>query len=820
MVGRIKLHTSLIKKIVTHIKTFLLFCMGGIFLLAAIIILLASFIQLPDFSQFHGRKIVESTKIYDRTGKILLYDIHENIKRTVITFDTISPLLKNATIAIEDATFYQHPGINIKSIIRSMRANILGGGWRQGGSTITQQVIKRTLLTSEKLITRKLKEIILSFKLENAFSKDEILGFYLNEAPYGGNIYGVYEASNAFFGKNPSDLSLVESAYLAALPNAPTYLSPYGKHKQKLEDRKNFVLKRMYILGFITNQEYEDARIKKITFLPKELHGIKAPHFVIMVKEYLTEKYGERAIQENGYTVKTTLNYDLQKRAEEVVNIFSPQVEKKFNVKNMALVAIDPQNGQLLSLIGSRNYLDVKNEGNFNVATAQRQPGSAFKPFVYSTAFMKGYTPETILFDLPTNFSTHCNSFGVSIITEIKSDKCYTPEDYDGKYRGPVSLRNSLAQSLNIPSVKLLYLAGINDSITTAQKMGITTLTEPDRYGLSLVLGGAEVSLLEITGAYGVFANDGVYNPTQFILSVQNKAGEIIEEFKESSTEVLSGQVARQITSILSDEEARAPQFGSQSALYFKDRDVAVKTGTTNDYRDVWAIGYTPNITVGMWIGNNDNTPISKNPAGRIVAPVWHAFMEEAFKLTKNERFVAPETEDVSSLPAALRGVWQSGEKDGLIIPEVHSILYWINKDNPRALLNQNPQDDAQFNLWEEPLRRWVTEKNIKEGVVPQLPNTNYSLPTFLVSGIDFIKTYPTNELLTITATSTEKFVLNRADFYINGQLIEKKTQQPFSFSFTPKNISFISKNNDLTIIGYDSNSNSNVYTGKLIVIE
>lgn len=842
-------NTPLFKKISRylshHKKTILFFLTGSFFFFVGSMILWAAFIPLPDFSTFKDRKIVESTKIYDRTGKILLYDVHQDVQRTVVPFDQIPMSLRNAVIATEDSNFYNHYGIDPKSILRAIIANILGGGFKQGGSTITQQVVKKTLLTDEKLITRKIKEVVLAFRLERAFTKDQILSLYLNEVPYGGNIYGIGKASKTFFGKEPAELSLVESAYIAAIPNAPTYYSPYGNHRDKLDERKNFVLKRMHDLGYIDDATYKLTLSEKVVFLPKETTGIKAPHFVEWIKEYLAEKYGEQAVSENGYKVITTLDYDLQQKAEETIDRFGPDVEKNFSAKNMGLVAINPKNGQVLAMVGSRNYFDVQNQGNFNVAISpNRQPGSTFKPFVYATAFMKGYTPETVVFDLPTNFSTNCDSRGNPLTPGVKREDCYMPENYDGKYRGPVSLRNALAMSLNIPAVKTLYLAGIQDSLETSKRMGITNLGSASQYGLTLVLGGGEVSLLELTGGYGVFANDGVRNPTQAILRIEDKQGAVVEEFKESSTEAIPSEIARKITSILSDNEARTPEFGANSALYFPNNDVAVKTGTTNDYRDVWTVGYTPNIAVGMWAGNNDNTPIKKNIAGFIITPVWHAFMEEALKLTPQERFIAPQQEDLTLLPAPLAGVWQGGEKyvvdtiSGklatsntpvetkkiVVVPDVHSILYWINKNNPRGPRPVNPQNDPQFHLWEDPVRAWVSSQNIREGDRSGIPttfdtdHTQETAPVVSVSGLDFTQTHKMDESLTATVTASGKYAVSRVDFYINGQLVERKKTAPFSFSFTPNDISYISTNNTISFIVYDAIMNKAVYTAQLLV--
>lgn len=839
--GRHKKKHDLIRK---HTTSLALLGVAGFFVGAGILLILISFIKLPDFNSFQERKIIESTKIYDRTGKTLLYDVHENVKRTIVPFDAISLNIKNATIAVEDANFYHHYGVEPKSIIRATFANVVGGGFKQGGSTITQQVVKNTLLTSEKKVTRKLKELVLSFKLEAAFSKDEILALYLNEVPYGGNIYGVAEASRTFFGKEPSLLSIAESAYVAALPKAPTRLSPYGNNRNLLDERKDFVLKRMYTLGFITESDYNSARTEKVTFLPKESRGIKAPHFVMWVQEYLAEKYGERAVDENGYKVITTLDYELQKKAEEVVDRFGVDTEKNFNAKNMALVAIDPKNGNVLAMVGSRDYFDVKNEGNFNVTLAHRQPGSTFKPFVYGAAFMKGYTPETVLFDLPTNFSTNCDAQGNPLSPTIKKEDCYVPENYDGKYRGPVSMREALAQSLNVPAVKTLYLAGLNDSIATAKRMGITSLTDPARYGLTLVLGGGEVSLLELTGAYGVFANDGIRNPTTSILRIEDKQGRVIEEFRDSSEEVISSETARKITSILSDNKARTPAFGAHSALYFPGKDVAVKTGTTNDYRDVWTVGYTPAIAVGMWAGNNDNTPMQKNVAGMIIAPIWRAFMEEAFKLTPSERFITPEGEDLSLLPAPLAGVWQGGEKyfidtasgnlatentpmemrKMIVVPSVHTILHWVNKNNPRGTVPVSPQNDPQYTLWEIPIRAWVATQNIREGDRSGIPTTYDTLrstvtpPSLSITGVDLTTPHNPAERIVFTVTSNGVYPLARVDFFMNGHLVEQKTKTPFIFSFTPEDVTGLVAENEIVIIGYDSIFNKGVYSTKLHV--
>jgi len=476
----------------------------GIFAVGSLFLWVSTF-TIPDLSSFNERKVSQSTKIYDRTGTILLYDLNRGIKRTVVTDNEISRNIKNATVAIEDSEFYTHHGIRPTSIFRAILANIGAGGFSQGGSTITQQVVKNSLLTTEKKISRKLKEWILALKLERVLSKIEILNLYLNEAPYGGTVYGIEEAGQTYFGKKAADLSIAESAYLASLPNAPSYFSPYGNNKQKLEDRKNLVLAKMLEKKFINQEEYSRAINEKVVWKPQENLGIKAPHFVMFIRQYLEEKYGKAIVEQGGLKVITTLDYGLQEKAEAMAKQYASENEKKFNAENVSLIALDPKTGQILAMVGSRDYFDKTIDGNFNVALAHRQPGSSFKPIVYAEAFKKGYTPETVVFDLQTEFSTECNPDGTPI-TAGNEDRCYMPENYDHVYRGPINLRNALAQSINIAAIKVLYLAGIKDSLRLAKDMGIKSLTNVGQYGLTLVLGGGEVSLLDLTGAYGTFA--------------------------------------------------------------------------------------------------------------------------------------------------------------------------------------------------------------------------------------------------------------------------------------------------------------------------
>lgn len=709
-----------------HLTAFLLLGAGMIFIAGGLLVWAAS-MRLPDFDVFEERKIEQSTKIYDRTGEHLLYDVHQDIRRTVVPSDKISRHIKNAAVAIEDAQFYEHNGLRITSIIRAVIANLTSIGFSQGGSTITQQVVKNALLTQEKTITRKIKEWVLSLKLEGVLSKEEILTLYLNEAPYGGTIYGVEEASRSFFNKNADQLTLAEAAYLAALPQSPTYYSPYGNHLDELSERKNLVLKKMLEYGYITQEEHDIAKAEEVTFEPRPDISLKAPHFVFYVQDYLERKYGQRAIEERGLKVITTLDYELQQEAEKILLEGALQNEKNFNASNIGLVATDPATGQILAMVGSRDYFDENIDGNVNITLAHRQPGSSFKPFVYATGFKKGLTPETVLFDLPTQFSTNCEPTDLSSVSP-----CYSPGNYDNVFRGPMTIRAALAQSVNIPAVKALYLAGISDSIKTARDLGISTLVDASRYGLTLVLGGGEVTLLEMTAAYGVFANDGVRNPTTAILSIEDISGATLEEYKESHAAVLSSQIARQISSILSDNAARTPAFGENSSLNFPGYQVAAKTGTTNDYRDVWVIGYTPSVSVGAWAGNNDNTPMEKKVAGLIIAPIWHKVMALAIEKYPSSGFSAPEISDTDK--PVLQGIWQGGEivrkkRQNYVKQDVHSILHWVNKDDITGDEPNNPASDPQYRYWELPVRSWAAVRGYTDNSVLIPVNINSDDP-------------------------------------------------------------------------------------------
>lgn len=656
---------------------------------------------LPDPTSIVSRKINESTKIYDSTGAVLLYDIHGDEKRTIVSWDKIANDAKNAVLASEDSSFYSHKGFDIKGVARAVWRDITGLNLSQGGSTITQQLVKNALLGTQKTISRKVREVLLSIAIERKFSKEQVFWMYLNQIPYGSNIYGIEAASQNYFAKNAASLDLAEAAILAALIKAPSYYSPYGDHVDELISRRNFVLGRMRDLGLIDDNQLQGA-IKEIPIFAKSQESMSAPHFVIMVKDYLEKKYGADVVEAGGLKVVTTLDADLQKTAEELVVKYVKTNKDKYKASNAALVAINPHNGNVVALVGSADYFDIANQGNFNVALSpNRQPGSAFKPFAYATAIRKGYPDTTIVFDQKTEFNPLCSPDSLQNKDKYGLD-CYHPQNYDGLYRGPVTLRQALAQSLNVPSVKILYLAGIQETATLAKNMGITTLG--GNYGLSLVLGGVEVRPIDLVSAYGVFANNGIRNAWSVVSRVESSGGEILEDYKPTPERVLDEQTSRTISNILSDNMARAPVFGYNNYLYIPGHDVAAKTGTTQNNRDAWVVGYTDTLVTGVWTGNNNNMPMTQAGAGISASgPLWHDFMLKAMTTYENSPFIKPEP--ISANKIMLDGGYIY-RKDASSTPELHSILYYIDRNNPLGPYPNDPTTDPQFTNWEYPIQK------------------------------------------------------------------------------------------------------------------
>jgi 1A family penicillin-binding protein len=779
------------KKLIGFI--FILIIAGGLFGIGAFAWLSRG---LPNPNQLMERQIAQSTKILDRTGEHILYEIHGDEKRTLVSLNEIPEYLKWATISIEDKDFYKHKGFSLWAIFRTAVTNVLFGR-KAGGSTLTQQLIKNAVLTTQKTYTRKIKELIMAYRVEKKFSKDEILQMYFNEIPYGSTAYGVEAASQRYFGKSVKDINLAEAAILAALPQAPSRYSPYGSNKDLLIERQHYILDKMAEYGHITKEEAEAAKTMELKFKePSE--NIIAPHFVMHIKEMLSEKYGEKTIEQGGLKIYTTLDLYKQKIAEEAVEKWAKKNEEKYKATNAALVSIDPKTGQVLAMVGSRDYFNDDIDGQVNIATSPRQPGSSMKPLVYAATFIKGYTPDTILYDVVTNFSNNQN-------------EPYEPHNYDNEEHGPVTIRKALAGSLNIPAVKAIYLAGIDNVLDLADDLGYTTLKDRSRFGLSLVLGGGEVKLLEHTNAYSAFAREGKLHPITVILKIEDKDGKVIEEFKEKrEKKVLEPMVARLINDILSDNAARAYAFGENNWLTLGSRPVAAKTGTTNDYRDAWTIGYTPSIVTGVWVGNNDNSPMKRGAAGgTVAAPIWHEYMDRVLGDTPIEYFKKAEIQKTGK--PVLDGQIEGNIKvkidraSGLLATEYtpesyiiektftepHCILYYINKDDPLGDPPKDPSADPQFELWENRVLEWAE----KQGLATSSPPTKYdnlhkpeNKPKFTILSPKN-KQIITEQILRTEIKATAPRGIGRAEYYIDGNLIYINRSYPFNLK---KNIYFL----------------------------
>jgi penicillin-binding protein 1C len=688
------------------LRHFLLVCflwLGGFgFLIAGVMFFTIALTPIPDIQSFATRDVDQSTKIYDRSGQILLFDYNRDAKRQVVPLASMSPHIIQATIAIEDAHFYSHNGVRPTSFFRALIANVTNRSLSQGGSTITQQVVKNTLLTSRKSVVRKIHEWVLALKLEQSYSKDQILETYLNTVPYGGILYGIEAASDAYFSVHSKELSLSQSAYLAAILQAPSYYSPYGRNRDKLDERKNLVLSRMYELGFIDESSLMAATVEDVSFSERGRGTIRAPHFVFYIIDQLEEEYGKEFLT-SGLRIITTIDAELQEKTEAIVKAYALENEEKFGASNASLVALDPGTGQILSMVGSRDFLDPAIDGQYNATLALRQPGSTMKPFIYAAALLRGYTRNTIIFDVPTQFSSSCAPSDI----ENNTPPCYAPSNYDDAFRGPMTLETALAQSINIPAVKTLYLVGIQQAINFAKSFGLNTLGDPDTYGLTLVLGGGEVRLLDLVGAYGAFANGGVFNAPTGILEIVNQQGDALSSYAGHPRRVLDETISNDVSAMLSNAYARLPEYPLNSPLSFSGYDVAVKTGTTDDTRDAWVVGYTPSIALGVWVGNNDNSPMVKSVAGFIAAPLWHEAMASAL-LKYPKKYFGQTTLIPPTLPETLLGrLYPSSEP--AFVP--HSLLYWTDKTNPRGGKKEAPSEDSQFDAWEYGVSYWYAHR-------------------------------------------------------------------------------------------------------------
>lgn len=667
--------------------------------------------DLPQPGKLAEAALGNSTRIYDRKGKIL-YSVEQNEVRNYVKLSEIPKTIREATISTEDKDFYKNQGFSVTGVIRGLIIDPILRQRITGGSTITQQLIKNVLLTSERTLPRKIKELVLAVQVDKIYSKDQILEMYLNNVSFGGTAIGVDAAADTYFGKSIKDLDLAQSAFLAGLPQAPSYYSPLSGNKYYI-DRTVYVLGQMLRQKYITKAEGDKAmvEVKNFKFTQRNT-AIKAPHFVMYIKQQIAEKYGDSAVDAGGLQITTSLDYDIQKKAEEIVK---SEVEnlKGYRVGNGSAIVMDPKTGEILAMVGSKDYFDEKSEGNFNASLSRRQPGSSLKPVMYAAALEKGYTAATLIMDVKTDFPTQTTGM-------------YTPVNYDGKFRGPVQLRFALGNSLNIPAVKMLARVGIKDTMEKGYEMGIKnwepTQKNLSNVGLSLVLGGREASLLEEVTAYSVLANKGIRQDPVSLLEVKDIKGKtLFKQKKVAGPKVLSEEAAFIISHILLDNNARKDVFGSSSYLNISGKTVSVKTGTTDSKRDNWTVGYTPSFVVGVWVGNNDNSPMNPVIASGVTgaSPIWNKIMSYVLKGKADAAPNKPANVIAMQVDAFAGGT----PVDGLATrseyfikgtePTGESSVY-KEKDDKRYIVirESDPVSTDGVNRWQQAIDAWIEQNH------------------------------------------------------------------------------------------------------------
>ena len=779
------------------VKSRKLFKWARLGFIGVILLVLFSFIGIPLLSLTlpSPDKIVRqtgfSTQIMDRNGQIL-YDVYANQNRTPEKLEDIPLYLRQATIAIEDKNFYTHSGFDLFGIVRGL-LKIFTRGRAQGGSTLTQQLIKNALLTNDRTVVRKIKEFVLAIEIEKKYSKDEILQMYLNEVPYGGTAWGVGAAAQTYFGRDVKDLNLIECAILAGMPQSPSAYSPYSSTPKAYVQRTKDVLRRMKEDKYITDDQEKQAveQLESVTFQPKGA-GFKAPHFVQYVQKILEERYGQAAVEQGGLKVTTTLDFDLQEKAQTIVAEEIAKVEKQ-HITNGASVVLNPETGEILAMVGSKDF-EAEGVGQYNVVTALRQPGSSFKPFTYVTALKEGYTAATLLMDVPTNFPGGTGQ------------PDYVPVNYDNEFVGPIQLRYALANSRNIPAVKTLALVGIKDVLSTATDMGITTLPPTadtlKRVGLSLTLGGGEVRLLDMATAYSAFVNKGYRVEPISILKVVDANGKTLEENKpKKGKQVLSEQQAFIMSSILSDNDARSAEFGLNSYLKVSGYDVMVKTGTTNDKRDNWTIGGNDNVMIGVWVGNNDNSAMLNVASGISGAsPIWHKIVVAALEGKPKVTFDIPEnivTAQVDSVSGYAAHDGFAGRSEYFIKgteptgnDPVHTMLKVCKSDgnlaNPSDIAAGNYDSKEYFvfkeedptagsgetNRWQEGILNWLNTQGDSRYKPPtSYCGTSNPLNVEFVSPTDQTNDIPTGDY-TVSYKANSSSAITQSSLKVNGNQI------------------------------------------------
>lgn len=809
----------------TYLASFGLFCtLAGVI---GIFVLFATYSRdLPNPNQLLERDTELSTKIFDRNGNSI-FEVYGEKNRQLITIDEVSPNIINATLAAEDADFYTHQGYSIRGMVRAARNTFLGEGL-QGGSTITQQVVKNALLTQDRTISRKIKELILSLQLESRYSKDQILQMYLNETPYGGQNYGILTAARANFNKHPSELTIEEAAYLAGLPQSPSRYSRFSSDPNAGIERRNYVLYLMYERGwtqedgkryFINDEEYEAARASTLTFAEPQA-SFEAPHFVFYIRELLAEQYGEDVVEQGGLQVTTSLDLETQNLAQQVVKE-EVEAATSLNVGNGAMVVIDPQTAQVLAMVGSKDYFSpslpegctsgITGEGSclfepaLNVTLAQRQPGSSIKPITYAAMLEQGYTASFPFLDVPTTFE------------KADAGKPYNPVNYDGTFRGVMSLRKSMANSLNITAVKALDIAGLEYMIDLSQRMGVTTFTDPSRYGLSLTLGGGETKLVEMTNAFATFGSGGVYRDLAPILEIKDAKGNIVYNWRDNGgQQAISEEIAFLISDMLSDDGARSAAFGFNSLLNIPGHQVAVKTGTTDDKRDNYFMGYTPNVSVGVWVGNNNNEPMAPFVSSGITGatPIGNSFLTQYLADKESVNFEPPETVKkvlVDELTGALpygdfsaREEWFIEGTEPTAPSEWYQRLEICEEDGKLASDDCRDADKtevkdfikitAELPKWQIFVDRWVGE-NYNNDSTYFPPETKSQLkfdddgdvrkdvdPGVSFPGISDGDTVARQFRLRVEVSSPND--IEEVRFYLNGDQVNEDSSEPYGYNF------------------------------------
>lgn len=759
--------------------------------------------NLPDPGQLTERSISQTTKIYDRTGEHLLYEVYGDENRTLVKIQEgfckddpememdpngIPLHMLQATITAEDHDFCEHGGFSYTGLARAA----LYMGRRGGGSTLTQQLVKNAILSNEQRVSRKIKELIISIELERRYSKDEILQIYFNEIPYGSTYYGIQAAAQNYYGKSVKDLTLGEMATLAGIPQLPTY---YLNNPDDLNERRDWILDGMVERGFVS-QEEADAAKQEVTPVAVKVTRIEAPHFVFYVKEQLEETYGQYKAENGGLKVITSLDFEKQKMAEEEVTAGVDARGETYGFGNGALLSMDPKTGQILAMVGSKDYFDEEIDGQVNVTLRPRQPGSSFKPMVYTAGFEKGYTPNTIMWDVNTAFPSGTGA-------------PYTPYNYDLGERGPLRARSTLQGSLNIPAVQMTYLVGVSSMLDFAERLGYTTFGDRSRFGLSVGIGAGEVKMLEHVNAFAALANDGVRHQAVSILKVEGPGGEVLEEWKANDGEkVLEPNVARMTSNVLSDNAARAYVFGASSYLQLGGRPVAAKTGTTNDFYDAWTMGYTPSLVTAVWVGNSQHVAMSKGADGSIVAaPIWNGYMKRALEGTPVESFTAPNIPTTGK--AILDGILPSttvtidtasgklateytppSTREERTYAEYHSVLHYVNREDPLGGIPENPGDDPSYAAWEQAIADWIARREAETGIkiTNAAPPTEYddvhvpeNIPSVRITSPDNDAEF-TDRGIRVDVDADAAREVRRMEFYLDGYFLGADTSDPWRF--------------------------------------